>query len=142
MVLSSSLLFINFWNLAWFFDASLVSLCLMTSVLPSLAACKWIQHTIITNFNCDNLKQKYLRTNSASKKSADEQTVHQITKIKLFSTLLITFSNICRYFLTVLSKQQLIQPLEYWTSLELLRSKSKSFFYAVGASRPDVWGIS
>ena len=55
----------------------------------------------------------------------DEQTVHQITEIELLLHFLISFNNVCRYLLTVLSKQQLIQPLGYLTSSELLRSKAK-----------------
>ena len=44
----------------------------------------------------------------------EEQTVHQITKMKLlFHFFFISFSNVCRYLLTVLSKQQLIQPQGY-----------------------------
>ena len=59
----------------------------------------------------------------------DEQTVHQITKIKLlFHFFIISFSNVCRCLLTVLWKQQLIQLLEYLTSSELLQSRAKSFF--------------
>ena len=65
----------------------------------------------------------------------DEQTVHQITEIKLLFHFLISFNNVCRYLLTVLSKQQLIQPLGYLTSSELLRSKAKSFFYVIDASQ-------
>ena len=68
----------------------------------------------------------------------DEQTVHQITKIKLLFHFLISFSYVCKYLLTALSKQLLIQPLEYLTSLELLRSKAKSFCYVIDTSRPKV----
>ena len=37
----------------------------------------------------------------------------QLQRLSCCSILLISFSNVCRYLLTVLSKQQLIQPLGY-----------------------------
>ena len=44
-----------------------------------------------------------------------------------------------RYLSTALSKQLLIQPLEY-LPLELLQSKEESFFYVIDTSRPNIWG--
>ena len=69
-------------------------------------------------------------------------TIKQCIKLKrlsCYSVILISFSNVCRNLLTVLSKQ-LIHQLEFWTSSGLPRSKAKSFCFVRGASRPDIWG--
>ena len=53
-----------------------------------------------------------------------KQTNYKLQRLCCYSILLISFSNVCRYLLTMLSKQQLIQLLEYLTSAELLRNVS------------------
>ena len=53
-----------------------------------------------------------------------KQTNYKLQRLCCYSNLLISFSNVCRYLLTMLSKQQLIQLLEYLTSAELLRNVS------------------
>ena len=92
--------------------------------------------------NCGRSARKTIRLKSIRPRMEvdlpDEQTVHQITKIKLLFNFLISFSYVCKYLLTALSKQLLIQPLEYLTSLELLRSKAKSFCYVIDTSRPNI----
>ena len=57
------------------------------------------------------------------RRSARRTNCIKLQILSCYSILLISFRNISRYFLTVLSKKQLIQPLGYWTSSELLRSK-------------------
>ena len=64
----------------------------------------------------------------------------KLQRLSCYCIFFISFNNVCRYLLTVLSKQKLIQPLGYLTSSELLRSKAKSFFYVIDASRPNIWG--
>ena len=56
----------------------------------------------------------------------------------VFPFFKISFNNVFRYLLTVLSKQLLIQPLEYLTSE--LRAKAKSSCYVKDTSRPNIWG--
>ena len=53
-----------------------------------------------------------------------KQTNYKLQRLCCYSILLISFSNVCRYLLTMLSKQQLIQLLEYLTSAELLQNVS------------------
>ena len=64
--------------------------------------------------------------------------MHQITEIKLLFHFLISFNNVCRYLLTVLSKQQLIQPLGYFNFFGTSAIKSEIIFLC-NEAKSQLW---
>ena len=96
------------------------------SLFPYSIMCNALEEKVVRRIILQlfRLKDNPLEVNLPENESRSAWQTNKLQRLCCYSILLISFSNVCRYLLTMLSKQQLIQLLEYLTSAELLRNVS------------------